>query len=75
MPILRKLTTHRSWEDWLLLALGIFILLSPSFTDGGYHDLPASALIVGIRRSTQIQALRLGWPRRDHHVLIQLYVA
>jgi hypothetical protein len=49
MPILKKLTTHRSWEDWLLLALGIRILLSPSFYDSGYHGLPAaSTLIAGL---------------------------
>ena len=49
MPILKKLTTHRSWEDRLLLALGILILLSPSFTDSGYHGLPAAnALVAGL---------------------------
>ena len=47
MPIL-KLAPHRAWQDWLLLALGIVICLSPSIADGGYDDLPAmSAVIVG----------------------------
>jgi SPW repeat len=44
-----NLTTHRSWEDWLLLALGALILLSPWFADRGYQGPPAaSALIVGL---------------------------
>ena len=48
MPIL-KLTAHRAWEDWLLLALGAVICLSPSLADRGYYDLPAaSAVIVGL---------------------------
>jgi len=44
-----RLTTHRPWEDWLLLALGGLILLSPLFSDRGYRGPPAaSALIVGL---------------------------
>jgi hypothetical protein len=44
-----RLTTHRSWEDWLLLALGALILLSPSFSERGYHGPPAAnAFIVGL---------------------------
>jgi hypothetical protein len=49
MPIFKRFTTHRPWQDWLLLALGALIFLSPSFTDHGYHGSPAaSAVIVGL---------------------------
>ena len=42
-------TSHRSWEDWLLLALGALILFSPWFSDRGYNGPPAaSALVVGL---------------------------
>jgi predicted MFS family arabinose efflux permease len=44
-----KLTAHRAWEDWFLLALGIAICISPSLADRGYNDLPAaSAVIAGL---------------------------
>jgi hypothetical protein len=49
MAIRKKLTAHRSWEDWLLLALGALIFISPSFADSGYNGPPAaSAVIVGL---------------------------
>ena len=48
-PFLRNLPAHRAWEDWLLLALGALIFISPSIADTGYNGLPAaSAVIVGL---------------------------
>ena len=49
MAIFKKLARHRAWEDWLLLALGALIFISPSIADTGYNGLPAaSAVIVGL---------------------------
>jgi hypothetical protein len=49
MPIRKKLTPHRSWQDWFLLALGTLIFISPAIADSGYHGLPAaSTVIVGL---------------------------
>jgi len=45
MPILKH-PAHQEWEDWLLLALGIAICVSPSLADGGYNGLPAASAIV-----------------------------
>jgi hypothetical protein len=49
MPFFKKLAAHRAWEDWLLLALGILICLSPSLADNSYDNMPAaSAAIAGL---------------------------
>lgn len=49
MPIFKTLAPHREWQDWLLLALSVVILLSPSLADIGYDNLPAvSAVIAGL---------------------------
>ena len=49
LPVIKSFTAHRSWEDWLLLALGVLIFLSPSFSSSGYNGPPAtSAVIVGL---------------------------
>jgi hypothetical protein len=47
--MLKHLSAHRSWEDWLLLTLGVLIFLSPLFSAGGYNGPPAaSAVVVGL---------------------------
>jgi len=49
LPPFKKLTQHGSWEDWLLLILGVLILLSPSLANSAYQGPPAaSALVVGL---------------------------
>src|SRR5271165_5555410 len=45
MPILKH-PAHREWEDWLLLALGIAICVSPSLADSEYNSLPAASAVV-----------------------------
>lgn len=49
MSITRFLGTHRTWEEWCGMALGILIVLSPWFTTQPDHRaVVANALIVGI---------------------------
>ncbi|MGA7326785.1 MAG: hypothetical protein WBX25_20410 [Rhodomicrobium sp.] len=48
MPILKH-PAHQEWEDWLLLALGIAICVSPSLANSGYNGLlAASAVVTGL---------------------------
>jgi hypothetical protein len=49
MPIFKAVAVHGAWEDWLLLAIGIVICLSPSLADRGYDNLVSvSAVIAGL---------------------------
>ncbi len=49
MSIVRFFTTHRTWEEWCGMVLGILIVLSPWFTKHPDHTaVVANALIVGI---------------------------
>lgn len=49
MSVVRFFTTHRTWEEWCGMALGILILLSPWFTSQPDHSaVVVNALIIGI---------------------------
>jgi hypothetical protein len=49
MSIVRFFTTHRTWEEWCGMVLGILIVLSPWFSTHPDHTaVVANALIVGI---------------------------
>jgi hypothetical protein len=49
MSIVRFFTTHRTWEEWCGMVLGVLIVLSPWFTTQPDHTaVVANALIVGI---------------------------
>ncbi|MDQ8728840.1 SPW repeat protein [Bradyrhizobium sp. LHD-71] len=49
MSITRFFGTHRTWEDWCGMALGVMILLSPWFTTRPDHnEVIVNALCVGI---------------------------
>jgi hypothetical protein len=49
MSIVRFFTTHRTWEEWCGMALGVLIVLSPWFaTQPDHSAVVANALIVGI---------------------------
>jgi hypothetical protein len=49
MSIVRFFTTHKTWEEWCGMVLGVLIVLSPWFTTQPDHTaVVANALIVGI---------------------------
>lgn len=49
MSVTRFFSTHRTWEEWCGMALGILIVLSPWITSQPDHKaVVANALIVGI---------------------------
>ena len=49
MQLLKGFTTHRSWQDWLLLVLGALIFLSPALSASGYTGpAAASTVLVGL---------------------------
>lgn len=49
MSFSRFFTTHRSWEEWCGMALGVMVVLSPWFTTMPDHGaVVINALIVGI---------------------------
>ena len=50
MAIMQGPTTHRSWEDWASLILGVLIGLSPGFdqgTAGSYPYVMLNAIVIG----------------------------
>lgn len=48
MPVLKHLA-HQEWQDWLLLALGMAICVSPSLADSGYDNVSGvSAVVTGL---------------------------
>jgi hypothetical protein len=53
MAAIRFFDAHRTWQDWLQIALGVLVFLSPWLT--GQHDNHAVAANVGI-----ISALVIG---------------
>lgn len=49
MSVARFFSTHRTWEEWCGMVLGVAIVLSPWFTTVPDHsEVVANALIVGI---------------------------
>lgn len=49
MSITRFFSTHRTWEEWCGMALGILILLSPWFTTRPDHgEVIINAMCIGI---------------------------
>lgn len=46
MPDFRFLSTHRTWEDWCGMLLGVLIVLSPWFPTQASHDTERSFMVL-----------------------------
>ncbi len=46
MPDFRFFRTHRTWEDWCGMLLGVLIVLSPWFPTQASHDAERSFMIL-----------------------------
>jgi hypothetical protein len=69
MSDFRFFNTHRTWEDWLGMLLGVLIILSPWFPTRGGHEVVDAARSVVILNTFAVGILVFGVAQLEYVAL------